>query len=152
MNAAAVPIIAALGLELALGLAVFQAYPKRRANQSFLVLSLVIAAWLGSLLIASTADTVMLADWAIRAVSVTGVSYLAAVNLLRLAVRHPESSWFGLVRRSGWWILGTAAIGGLAATNFFLRGARLEAATSGDIAPPVPVYGPGIYLYAAYFA
>ncbi|MFL6568190.1 MAG: ATP-binding protein [Chthoniobacterales bacterium] len=151
MKGAAVPIIAALGLELALGLAVFQAYPKRRPNQCFLVLSFAIAAWLGSFLIAFTADTVMLADWAIRAASVTGVSYLAAVNLLRLAVRHSESSWLGLVRRSGWWILGTAAIGGLAATKFFLRGARLEAATAGDIVA-VPVYGPGIYVYAAYFA
>ena len=47
MSGTTVPTLAAIALQLVLGLAVFQANPKRRLNQCFLLLSVVIVAWLG---------------------------------------------------------------------------------------------------------
>ena len=49
MNSAAVPTLAAIAIQSALGLGVFQANPRRKSNQCFLLLSAVIACWLGSL-------------------------------------------------------------------------------------------------------
>ena len=152
MTSAAVPIVAALALELALGLAVFQAHPSRRANQCFLVLSFVIAGHLGSMLIAINAADLAMAEFAIRAASTAGVTYLAAVNLVCSSVRHADSSWKALLRHSRGWLLGTAAVGVLCQTKFFLERATLAPHGPNEIAPPVAVYGLGIYLYATYFA
>jgi uncharacterized membrane protein YhfC len=52
MNSATTAVLAALTIQIGLGLAVFQANPKRQSNQCFLILSLTIAAWLASLYIA----------------------------------------------------------------------------------------------------
>jgi PAS domain S-box-containing protein len=152
MGSGAVPIIAALGFQLALGLAVFQAHPTRKANQCFLVLSLVIAAHLSSLLVAFSAANLLIAEAAIRAASTAGVTYLAAVNLLRLSVRHSETDWRNLLRRSRWWLLGAVAIAVLCQTDFFLRDARVTHSAGSEISFTAPVYGPGVYLYSAYFA
>ena len=152
MKSAAIPVVAALALQLALGLAVFQAHPKRRANQCFLLLSLVIAGWLGSMLVAFTATSLVIAEQGIRAASAAGAAYLAAVNLLRVSVRHADSSWRELFRRSRWWWVGTAAIAILTQTRFYLREAKLAVAPAGEISLPLPTYGPGVYVYAGYFA
>ena len=57
MNGVTVPTLAALLLQITLGLAVYQANRRRLANQCFLLLSVTIAAWLGSLYFAFVAET-----------------------------------------------------------------------------------------------
>ena len=55
MNSSTTPILAALVIQLALGFVVFQANRHRKANQCFLLLSLVAAAWLCCLYFTLTA-------------------------------------------------------------------------------------------------
>ncbi len=150
MSGATVPTLAALVLQLGLGVAVFQANPKRRANQCFLLLSVAIATWLCSLGYAFSATTERSAEIAIRAASVTGVLYLSALNLLRLSVRLANKPWLTLLRSSWEWLALTAAVMVLCQTKWFLTGVIMHNHT--EIAAPTPIYGNGVYAYAAFFA
>jgi hypothetical protein len=88
MTAATIPTLAALLLQLALGLSVFLSNRHRLANQCFLLLSLTIGGWLGSLYLAFIATTPQLAEFAIRQASAAGALYLLMLNFLRLSVRQ----------------------------------------------------------------
>jgi PAS domain S-box-containing protein len=149
MSGASVPTIGAIVLQLVLGLAVFQANPKRRLNQCFLLLSLVIVAWLGSLHFALAATTPAIAGFAIRQASVAGALYLAMLNLLRLSVRQREQSWREFLGHSRVWLAATLGIVALCQTDFFLQGAKIPNPIGS--AAPIPLYGPGVYLYAIFF-
>ena len=149
MSGATVPTIGAIALQLILGLAVFQANPKRRLNQCFLLLSLVIIAWLGSLHFAFTARNSIVAEFAIRQASAAGALYLAMLNLLRLSVRHREQSWLDILGRSRVWLAVTVGIVALCQTTFFLEGARIPNPVGS--AAPIPVYGQGLLPYTLFF-
>jgi PAS domain S-box-containing protein len=149
MSGATVPTIGAIALQLILGLAVFQANPKRRLNQGFLLLSLIIIAWLGFLHFASTASSATVAELSIRQASVAGALYLAMLNLLRLFVRQREQSWRDILGRSRVWLAATIGIVALCQTSFFLQGAEIPNPVGS--APPIPLYGHGVFLYTAFF-
>ncbi|MGB8341403.1 MAG: ATP-binding protein [Chthoniobacterales bacterium] len=148
MNAQTVPTLVALGVQIALGLAVFQANRRRLANQCFLLLSLTIGAWLGSLYLGFVAQTPSLAEFAIRQASAVGISYFAMLNLLRLSVRQQMRGWRDLIGHFRVWGLVTISIVILCQTQFFLGGVELSASGL----PPKPIYGPGVYVYSGYFA
>ncbi len=149
MNAHTVPTLVALGVQIALGLAVFQANRRRLANQCFLLLSLTIGAWLGSLYLGFIAQSPSLAEFAIRLASAVGISLLAMLNLLRLSVRQQMRGWRDLIGHFRVWGLVTVSMVILCQTQFFLRGVDL----SSKGLPPKPIYGhPGVYIYSGYFA
>src|SRR5690242_21279604 len=100
MNSATLPTLVALVLQIALGIAVVWANRRRLANQCFLVLSLTIAGWLGSLYCAFIARTPEAAEFAIRQASATSALYLATLNLLRLSVRQQLRGWRALLGHS----------------------------------------------------
>jgi PAS domain S-box-containing protein len=145
MSGATVPTIGAIVLQLILGLAVFQANPKRRLNQCFLLLSLVIVAWLASLHFAITATTPAIAAFAIKQASVAGALYLVMLNLLRLSVRQREQNWREFLGRSRWWLVVTIGVVALCQTDFFLQGAKIPSPLGS--AAPTPLYGHGVFLY-----
>lgn len=149
MIGATIPTIGAIALQLLLGLAVFQANPKRRLNQCFLLLSLVIVGWLASLHFAFTAGNPGVAEFSIRQASVAGALYLAMLNLLRLSVRQRDQTWRDILQRCRVWLALTIGIVALCQTNFFLQGA--EIANPIGSAAPTPVYGYGVFLYAIFF-
>jgi PAS domain S-box-containing protein len=149
MSSATVPTIVAIALQLILGLAVFQANPKRRLNQCFLLLSLAVIAWLCSLQVAFTATTPTVAELAIRVASDAGALCLMMFNLLRLSLLQREQSWANILRSSRVWLIGTIAVIALCQTDFFLHEATIP--TPVGSAPPKPVYGNGMYVYAAFF-
>src|SRR5690349_16731129 len=140
MSAATVPTLAALVLQIGLGIAVFQANRRRLANQCFLLLSLTVAAWLGSLYLAFLAKTAGEAEFAIRQASATAALYLTALNLLRLSVRQQLRGWRELLAHTRLWLLITVAIVALCQTGYYLRGAELSVDPG---LPPQPVYGDG---------
>jgi PAS domain S-box-containing protein len=144
MNGAPPTILVAILVQLALGLAVLQANRRRKSNQSFLLLSIATAAWLASVYYILGAATEQGAELAIRTASVAGVVIITALNLLRLSIRWSHEPWSFLLRRSTKWFLLAIAIIGLCQTDFFLHGVRRTGA-------PLPVYGPGFYIFAAYF-
>ena len=104
------PTLAALVVQIALGLAVFLANRRRLANQCFLLLSLTIGAWLGSLHLAFSARSPEVAEFAIRLASAAGASYFAMLNLLRLSVRQQLRGWRNLLRHFRIWGLATIVI------------------------------------------
>ncbi len=150
MSGATVPTLGAIALQLILGLAVFQANPKRRLNQCFLLLSLVIVGWLASLHFALTATNAAVAEFSIRQASVAGALILCMFNLLRLSVRDRDQSWRNILGRSRVWLIATAGIVVLCQTGFFLQGGD-DSRTRWGPPPPFPLYGAGIFLYTAFF-
>ncbi len=148
MNSAAVPTFIALALQVALGLVVFQANRHKLANQCYLLLSLTIATWLGTLYLAFVAATPATAEFSIRQASVAGGVVLATLNLLRLSIRRKHQGWRGLFRCSRVWLVVTAGIAVLCQTKWFLKGAQMPHVTG---AAPSPIYGEGVYVYGVYF-
>ncbi|MBA3881462.1 MAG: PAS domain-containing protein [Chthoniobacterales bacterium] len=148
MNSASIPTLTALALQVALGFAVFQSNPRRRVNQCFLLLSVAIAAWLGSLFCAFTARNAAMAEIGIREASAAGALYLAVLNMLRLSVRLRDISWNALLRHSRSWLVLTGGTVILCQTRWFLKEARLPVESG---SAPLPVYGPAVFIYAALF-
>ena len=148
MNNVAVPTLIALLVQLGLGAAVFQANPRRRSNQCFLLLSLTIGVWLASLYFAFGATTAGLAEFAIRQASAAGAAILTVFNLLRLSIRKRDSSWRDLLRQAWPWLASAFLIVLLCQTELFLRGVAVATEPN---ALPRPEYGPGAVLYGAYF-
>ena len=149
MTPATISTLVAMVLQFSLGLAVFQANRHRLANQCFLLLSLAIDAWLGSLFLAFTATTPETAEFAIRQVSAAAAVYLAVLNLLRLSVRQRQLGWKGLILHSKTWLILTVGIIILCQTRVFLKGATLSEQA---MMPPSPNYGPVVGVYAAFVA
>jgi nitrogen-specific signal transduction histidine kinase len=152
MNNATTPILAALIVQVGLGLVVFQANRKRHSNQCVLILSLTIACWLGSLYFAFLAKTPLVAERAIRAAFAAGTLIPAVFNILRLSILERKRGWPNILRQSRVWLLITAAVLALCLTKFFLSGAMILPPTSHGPALPRPIYGPGIWIHTAFFA
>jgi PAS domain S-box-containing protein len=147
----ALPTLIALIAQVSLGLAVFQANSKRHANQCFLLLSAVVAIWLGSLYFAFSANTLEAAAFYIRQASAAVILILAVLNLLRLSIRERQKGWPAILRRSWIWIALAALVIAFCQTPWFLQGARFPA-HAGVLDPlPVPDYGRGFWIYGSYF-
>ncbi len=149
MNTDTTPTLAALILQLALGLAVFQSNARRRSNQCFLLLSLTFVAWLGSLYFTFTAKSAESAEFYIRQVSAAGALYLFVFDLLLTSIRRPNQTWKRVLHDSIVGLIATLAVIVLCQTTFFLQGVRLSRAAG--ISLPTPLYGVGSYFYSAYF-
>ena len=142
-------ILIALLTQLGLGLAVFLANQHRKSNQAFLLLSLAAAAWLASLYYILTATSLPAAQIGIREASSAGILIIAMLNLLRLSIGRGNSDWRSILGQSRVWLIVTAAIIVLCQTKFFLQGVRILRV--GSQPTPVPIYGPGVYIYVSYF-
>jgi PAS domain S-box-containing protein len=151
MNSAAPSTLAAIIIQVALGLAVFQANPRRRSNQCFLLLSLALGAWLTCVLLTFRTGSVVAAETYIRQASVFGALALVVFNLLRISITFPEETWRGMLRRSRLWLGAAGAVVLLCQTPFFLQRVQFERAADGVGLIPVPVYGPGSTIYILYF-
>ncbi len=124
MNSAAASSLVALTIQCGLGLVVFFANRKRRSNQCFLILSLAIVAWMGSLYCAFATTNQGVAEFSIREASAAAALIFAGFNLLRLSIREEQKSWGQILRRSRFWLVVTFLIIVLCQTKFFLQGAR----------------------------
>lgn len=152
MNSATTPTLIAILVQLALGLAVFQAATHRKSNQCFLLLSIGIASWLGALYLTFIANTAEAAAFYIRQVSAAGALTLYAFNPLRIALRQPNLSWRNIFKQSRLWLIASIAIAVLCQTSFFLRGAAFSHTGKLPFATPVPNYGYGFFVYLLYVA
>jgi PAS domain S-box-containing protein len=149
MNSAAAPTFIALIIQVALGLVVFQANRQRLANQSYLLLSLTITAWLATLYLVFVAATPSAAEFSIRLASVAGALVLTSLNLLRLSIAGKNRGWRDILYDSRFWLIAATAIAVLSSTKWFLKGAQIPLATGGA---PIAIYGNGAYVYSAFFA
>src|SRR5436305_2061179 len=128
MNSATTPTLAAIVVQLLLGLAVFLANRRRTSNQCFLLLSIIIGAWLGSLYLAFIAKSVGAAEFAIRQASAVALLYFPALNLLRLSVEHKSRTWRDILSQSWLWLIVTLVSIIVCQTKLFLVGADLPVA------------------------
>jgi PAS domain S-box-containing protein len=149
MNSATIPILAALVIQLALGVVVFQSNWHRKSNQCFLLLSLLAAGWLASLYYAFTANNPAGAIFGIRQAWAFGPLILTGLNLLRICLRRDHETWSQIFRRSRLWFLAAAAVICLCETNFFLQGTQVR--WSAGIAVPDHYGRYASYIYGAYF-
>src|ERR1035441_7641365 len=151
MNGATIPILVALVIQLALGVAVFQANRHRKPNQCFLALSLAASGWLGSLYFAFTAKNPLIAEYAIR-VAFGGATLIpVGCNILRLSIGERKRGWRFILRQSRVWLLVTAAIVCLCLTKFFLSGVVILPQIDHGPASR-PIYGPGFLIHPVFFA
>src|SRR5207253_2045395 len=107
------------------------------------------AAWLASLYYILTATSLPAAQIGIREASSAGILIIAMLNLLRLSIGRANSDWRSILGQSRVWLIVTAAIIVLCQTKFFLQGVRILRV--GSQPTPVPIYGPGVYIYVSYF-
>jgi PAS domain S-box-containing protein len=150
MNTATAPTLAAIIIQIGLGLIVFQANPRRRSNQCFLLLSVIIGAWLTALYVAFGTRNPETAASYIRHASAAGAFILVAFNLLRLSIVE-ANGWREILLRSWVWLAAAVVVAGLSQTTFFLEATRFSQADGSPSRTPIPVYGKGAFLYAAYF-
>jgi signal transduction histidine kinase len=102
MTLAHVSITVALWVDLLYGLLVFFTNPRRSANQQYLVLSLCLGAWLGSVLGALLARSSEQAQTWIGNAFVATTLIPAAFNLVRMAIRKPEDTGLRILGRAKW--------------------------------------------------
>jgi len=150
MNDATIPILVALTIQLALGLAVFLANRHHRSNQSFLLLSFVAIGWLGSVYFAVTATDSRRAEFWIRASFVAAALIPTTLNLLRVSIRRRREGWRDILYRSRIWLGASLGVILLCQTKWFLKGAQLS---SGGGAPTAMYGHPavGAWVYQAFF-
>ncbi|MDQ6626821.1 MAG: ATP-binding protein [Verrucomicrobiota bacterium] len=152
MNPDSLPIWLALGVQLGLGLAVFRANYRNYANQTFLLVSLFISAWLLSLHFAFNASTPLAAELWIRNASAAGILLVNGFNLLRLGIVCRSSGWQEIGRRSLGLALPSFALIGLCYTPGFLRHAVMGTQKATGLSVPHAVYGPLFPVYVIGFA
>ncbi len=146
-NNATIPILVALTIQLVLGVVVFLANSHRKSNQSFLLLSLVAAGWLGAIFFAFTATDSKQAEFWIRAAFAAAALILTALNLLRISLRWSHESWREILYRSRTWLGASLGVIIFCQTRWFLKGVQL----SSGLAGPKAIYGPAVYAYEAIF-
>ncbi|HWY50280.1 MAG TPA: ATP-binding protein [Chthoniobacterales bacterium] len=147
MNSSTIPILVALFIQVALGLVVFQANRQRKANQCFLLLSMVAAGWLCSLYSVLTAKEPTIAAFWIRQASVFGVLLLTVFNFLRLSIKNGERPWPAILRDSWLWIAASVGVVAFCETTFFLQGASLSQ-TTGSFIPVYRNFQPYLFYFA----
>ena len=152
MNSATIPPLVALVIQSALGLSVFQANPRRTANQCFLLLSAVIAAWLTNLYLGLHTTEIETAERCVRWASASGILIIVTLNLLRFSIRKKESGWLGILKHGWIWIISGIAAVALCQTTFFLKSVRFSPQLGEALSPLVPVYGHGFVVYSVFFA
>lgn len=151
MNSATSPSLAAIVIQLGLGAVVFQANSRRKSNQCFLLLSLVIATWLGTLYLTLSTRSAEAAEFYIREACAAGVLVFAVFNLLRLSIQKQNQSWRNILGESWLWLLLVFLIVCFCQTKFFLQGARFSYRPGGTTAVALPIYGRGSIVYVVYF-
>ncbi len=151
MSTESLPLWLALVTQLALGLAVFRANYRNYANQSFLLVSLFILAWLLSLHLAYNALQASEAAFWIRTASAAGILIVNGFNVLRSAIMCRESGWREIGKRSLPVAIPSVAVIALCYTPLFLRYAELRRAREAQELIPHAVYGPLLPLYVGFF-
>jgi nitrogen-specific signal transduction histidine kinase len=145
MNVESIPLWLALLFQLGLGLAVFRANSRNYVNQSFLLVSVILSAWLVSLHFAFRASEAGAAAFWIRNASASGPLMVLGFNLLRLAILCRDKGWREIWRRSALLAASSLAVIAICYTPLFLRYAEIRA---GEI--PRPVYGPSFPFYVGF--
>ncbi len=136
---------------LALGMLVFVTNPRRRANQCYLLFSVVMGVWLLCLALAFQARDEATAMVCIRLSYALSTLFPLMSHWFRRAIVSPEETWKTMFRQTRWMALSVLGMLALCWTRFFLKGTVLPGADAPDGTIPDPIYGPGIHIYSVYY-
>src|ERR1041384_2454520 len=150
MNAGSISLWLALLIQFGLGIAVYRANFRNHANQSFLILSCFISAWLLFLQFAFAQHDAAQAEFWIRNSWAAGVLVINGFNLLRLGILCRDSGWKQIGRRSALLAVPSAIAIAVCYTKYFLRGATIPKGDTGHELIPVPDYGVLFPLFAGF--
>jgi signal transduction histidine kinase len=135
--------IAAVVCNLLLGIIVFGVNSRRPINRSFLVLTLIMCAWSGPIVLAYRAHTPEDALWPIRWCWAAGAMFPAAFCLLRISIIYHKESWWQHFQRNLFPLAISTALAAFSLTPGFMTGVRfLRGHEAG-----APHYPDPIYLY-----
>src|SRR5437762_1934063 len=151
MNAANISLWLALLIQFGLGLAVYRANSRNHANQSFLILSFFISAWLLFLQFAFAANDAAKAEFWIRNCWAAVVLVVNGFNLLRLGILCRDSGWKQIGRRSALLAALSAITIAICFSKAFLRSATIPLGDTGHELIPIPNYGPVFPFVAGFF-
>lgn len=124
---------------------------QRAVNIFFFILSLVMTGWLIALAAAFYTTNLPAAAVAIRIASALGAIAPFAFSMMRRSIMHPTVRWTTICASARIEALAPAAITVLVSTPVYLKEAVSSQANLISSLPE-PVYGPGVLLYALYFA
>ncbi|MFH0952998.1 MAG: ATP-binding protein [Verrucomicrobiota bacterium] len=144
-------VIVAILVAAGFGLLVFFNNTRRVINQQFLTVSLIIVGWMTCVLFVLLADSEMASEFWLRQAFVMAALIPTGFNLLRLAIKHPQESWWDDVVRSRWFIGISLLAGAMCQTPFFIKGVVLPLPGSPPGAVVEPTYGLGFSVFNAYY-
>lgn len=147
MNSASIPVYVAIAIQLVLGLMVVQGNWHRKANQGFLLLSLITGGMLWSLSVALSTRKPGIAELGIREASVFALTVIWALNLLRQAISERYATWREILKQNHIWLVSVAAMAVFCQTKYFLKGVEFSN-KSGTF---MPVYPPGLVSSASIY-
>lgn len=147
MNIFLICIFGSLICAAVMGLVVMLTAARRTANQAFLVLSMVFAAYMTCFAAGATAHGEEDLVFWIRMTSAASTLVPWSLNLLRLSITTRQG-WRTILRRS--WLFHLLALGAIAVsqTRWFVIGAHLPLPGQNV---GVPVYGPVLPFFSLYF-
>lgn len=132
---------------LVVGVLSFLSHPKRRINQSFLILTVMVTLWQLSIFLGmSSTHTGPLMFW-IRQASAFSAVVPSLVFMNRISILHSKASFAAILWKSKEWLLSAACIFVLCQSTWFLEG--VSPIESGTFLP-IPDYGNGFYVFCLY--
>lgn len=134
---------------IGLGLLVYFHHRHRTVNQFFLLLTATLGLWLTFMMLAFQSGSAEEAARFVRATNGAALFIPYIFDCLRLAIVRPERPLRSVIVHHPLWLIACVVMAAMCQTPFFLRSVQLPADPHAAVA--VPLYGPGIVLYGAYF-
>lgn len=140
-----------IAVDAVVGLIVFYTNPQRRANQSFLLLSLLLLIWQSCMAAAFLSPNLHLATVFIRGCMTVGAMIPICCDFMRAAIVCPTDSWRRIIARSPLWFGISVVMGVVAMTHLFVLGATYPAHFLNARPIPDPVYSAAFPIYGVFF-
>lgn len=139
----------AIGVSIALGVLVWVNHQRRLVNQCFLVLSLLLATWLGIVSVGVTSSESATVKTVVQFSTAAAALIAPMFNLLRLAMTGRAATWGTAIRLHAVGLLAALLTCALCFSPWMVVGVKVpEIITETSFLEPV--YGPGIIGYALY--
>jgi signal transduction histidine kinase len=143
----------ALAINIGLGIGVYRTNPRRATNQLFLLLSGVLALWLGSLAAAFALRDIVTVTWCIRVCHSVAAVFPLVFDYLRLAIIHPDEDRWSIIRRNPVWLGVTLGMAVFSMTPWIVDSAYLPQTGGGSRTRsiPEPMFGYAFTLYGGFY-
>ena len=112
-----------IAISFILGALVFHTNPRRRTNQFFLMLSILLMTWLIFMAIAFLYRDVRTVAMCVRGCMMAGALIPLSFDWLRVSIMQPDKSRWWIFTNSPVWLIVSLIVAGISLTHFFVLGA-----------------------------